>query len=107
MSIDGKDRTPDQYMENALKLREGHSKRTADYNEPRRCILDFFPNRKCFVLCRPVDDDAKIQKLEAVDEQEIKPKFLAQAKEATDAILKKAKSMRVDRNLINGSRKIQ
>ena len=107
LSLDGQTCTPDQYLENALKLKPGRGRKISDYNEPRECIRSYFPQRKCFTLCKPVDEDAKLRNLDTVDERQIRPEFLAQAKEATDAILAEAKPMTVDGNLINGSRKIQ
>ena len=104
LKLDGQDCTPDEYMENALKLKPGRGRKINEFNEPRQCIRDYFPRRQCFTMCKPVEDDSLLRQLDSVREKDIKPEFLAQAKAATDAILAEAKVMSVEGNLINGKR---
>ena len=46
--------TMDEYLETALTLKPWSAPNAAQYNMPRQCIKEFFPNRKCFTLPQPV-----------------------------------------------------
>lgn len=49
-----------------------------EQNELRRCLRDFFPNRKCFVLPLPAEPEA-MKHLEELEEGQLRPRFLQQA----------------------------
>ncbi|XP_058228755.1 guanylate-binding protein 1-like [Hemibagrus wyckioides] len=67
--------TEDEYLDFALQLKKGVSKKDTNYNLPRQCIRNYFPSRKCFVFPFPASQD-KMVYLESLDESEIFPKFL-------------------------------
>ncbi|MCJ8745034.1 hypothetical protein PDJAM_G00125610 [Pangasius djambal] len=67
--------TEDEYLDFALQLKKGLSKKDTNYNLPRQCIRNYFPTRKCFVFPFPAPQDKMVQ-LESLDESEIWPKFL-------------------------------
>ena len=94
--------TPDEYLENSLAYKPGHSKDIKKYNEPRQCIKEFFTRRKCFVLPKPVEDDNKIRNLEKVTEGDLRPEFLLKADEAVRSILHQAVTFRVQENPVTG-----
>uniref|UniRef100_A0A8C2VC78 Interferon-induced guanylate-binding protein 1-like n=2 Tax=Chinchilla lanigera TaxID=34839 RepID=A0A8C2VC78_CHILA len=50
---DGGSISPDIYLENSLKLKQGTDEKLKNYNLPRLCIREFFPKRKCFIFDRP------------------------------------------------------
>ncbi|XP_062391456.1 guanylate-binding protein 1-like isoform X3 [Sardina pilchardus] len=73
--IDDKDATEDEYLDFALKLKPGSSKKINDYNLPRECIRKYFPSRKCFTFpfpSRPED----VKRLESLTQSEMAPEFL-------------------------------
>ncbi|XP_045068011.1 guanylate-binding protein 1 [Coregonus clupeaformis] len=74
LEIEGREITPDQYLENSLQLKKGTSKKINDYNLPRECIRNFFPARKCFVFPSPTTPD-NMQRLESMDEAELSESF--------------------------------
>ena len=49
--------TASQYLESALKEQPGFNEKTEDRNRIRKLIKSFFPNRYCFTLVRPSDDE--------------------------------------------------
>uniref|UniRef100_A0A8I6A0D0 Guanylate binding protein family member 6 n=2 Tax=Rattus norvegicus TaxID=10116 RepID=A0A8I6A0D0_RAT len=75
LTLNGKNITSDEYLENALKLIPGNSPRIQASNLPRECIRQFFPNRKCFVFDRPTHDKELLQKLETISEDQLDPNF--------------------------------
>ncbi|XP_055766395.1 guanylate-binding protein 1-like [Salvelinus fontinalis] len=74
LEIDGREITPDQYLENSLQLKKGTGKKINDYNLPRECIRNFFPSRKCFVFPSPTTPD-NMKRLDSMDEAELSESF--------------------------------
>ncbi|XP_076119013.1 guanylate-binding protein 4-like isoform X2 [Alosa pseudoharengus] len=73
--IDGKDATEDEYLDFALKLKPGNSKKVNDHNLPRECIRKYFPSRKCFTFPFPSRPEDVIR-LESLSQSELAPAFL-------------------------------
>ncbi|RXN12686.1 guanylate-binding 1-like protein [Labeo rohita] len=75
LKVDGKDVTEDEYLDFALKLEHGTSRRVMEYNLPRECIQKFFPSRKCFTFPFPTAPE-KMSCLESLDVAAISSEFL-------------------------------
>ncbi|XP_058610450.1 guanylate-binding protein 4-like [Onychostoma macrolepis] len=74
--IDGKRVTEDEYLDFALQLKKGVSKKVSDYNLPRQCIRNYFPSpRKCFVFPSPASPE-NMTRLESLQERDLVPGFL-------------------------------
>uniref|UniRef100_A0A493THJ2 GB1/RHD3-type G domain-containing protein n=1 Tax=Anas platyrhynchos platyrhynchos TaxID=8840 RepID=A0A493THJ2_ANAPP len=73
LAVNGRLVNEDEYLEHVLRLRPGTAQ-----NELRRCLRDFFPNRKCFVLPPPAEPEA-MTRLEELEEGQLRPRFLQQA----------------------------
>ncbi|TRY55286.1 hypothetical protein DNTS_013449 [Danionella cerebrum] len=74
LNIDGQEKTDDEYLEFALKLKPGTSAQVNNYNLPRACIRKYFPSRKCFTFPFPTNPD-NVSELETLDPSEISSKF--------------------------------
>lgn len=55
----------------------GSSPETQRYNQPRECIRQFFPRRKCFVFDQPARK-RDLVRLEELEDDEIDPEFQQQ-----------------------------
>ncbi|XP_023660971.2 guanylate-binding protein 2-like isoform X1 [Paramormyrops kingsleyae] len=77
---DGKPITADEYLNNALKLKPGHSKAVQMYNMPRSCLRNYFPTRKCFVFDRPARTE-KMRILDTLADADLDPSFVKQVRE--------------------------
>uniref|UniRef100_A0A8C1XG85 Guanylate-binding protein 1-like n=1 Tax=Cyprinus carpio TaxID=7962 RepID=A0A8C1XG85_CYPCA len=73
--IDGKDATENDYLEFALKLKHGTSKKVMEYNLPRECIQKFFPSRTCFTFPFPTAPE-NVSCLERLDPADLSTEFL-------------------------------
>uniref|UniRef100_UPI00398F6362 guanylate-binding protein 1-like n=1 Tax=Pristiophorus japonicus TaxID=55135 RepID=UPI00398F6362 len=73
LKIEGKVVSQDEYLEHALLLKKGNSKKVMEYNLPRQCIRNFFPKRKCFVFVRPVGSN--LHAMETIPECQIDESF--------------------------------
>ncbi|KAL1268759.1 hypothetical protein QQF64_034122 [Cirrhinus molitorella] len=73
--IDGKDATENDYLEFALKLKHGTSKKVMEHNLPRECIQKFFPSRTCFTFPFPTAPE-NVSRLESLDPADLSSEFL-------------------------------
>ncbi|CAM4572776.1 unnamed protein product [Leuciscus chuanchicus] len=73
--IDGKDATENEYLEFALKLKHGTSKKVMEFNLPRECIQKFFPSRTCFTFPFPTAPK-NVSRLESLDPADLSSEFL-------------------------------
>ena len=65
-----------EYLENALREQVGFDGATAERNRVRHMLKAFFSERRCFCLERPVLEEAKLQDLQAVPLDDLRPQFL-------------------------------
>ncbi|XP_062312450.1 guanylate-binding protein 1-like [Osmerus eperlanus] len=91
LELNGKAVTADQYLENALKLRSGHSKSIQAYNLPRECLRNFFSPRWCFVFDRPADGE-KMRRMDDLTDDDLEPKFVQQSNNFCSHIFTNAKT---------------
>ncbi|XP_027693980.1 guanylate-binding protein 6-like [Vombatus ursinus] len=105
LELDGHPITPDEYLENALKLSKGKNPKVQRANLPRECIRKFFPKRKCFTFDRPTNDKALLTHLEDVQESQLEPAFKDQADNFCSYIFSNAKTKTLSGGIIvNGNR---
>ncbi|XP_076837095.1 guanylate-binding protein 3-like [Brachyhypopomus gauderio] len=82
--------TADQYLESALVLKPGHTPKIEQFNLPRRCLRNYFAERKCFVFPRPTSDE-NLRKIEDLKEEDLDQRFLKQAEEFCSYVFSNAK----------------
>ncbi|KAM9114293.1 guanylate-binding protein 1-like isoform 4-T4 [Pangshura tecta] len=75
LQLDGREITEDEYLENALKRRQGQPEKL---DLPKKYLRQYFPSRKCFVFDRPAPRHALAQ-LDQLPEAALSPDFLEQA----------------------------
>ncbi|KAG7458965.1 hypothetical protein MATL_G00226230 [Megalops atlanticus] len=86
LQINGTDISSDEYLENALQLKEGESKQIAAYNAPRESIRQYFPQRKCFVFDQPASKE-KLKTLEQMSSDDLDAAFVNQTFDFCNYIL--------------------
>ncbi|XP_075581295.1 guanylate-binding protein 7-like isoform X2 [Pelecanus crispus] len=89
LEMDGQEISEDEYLENALKLKAGSSPETQRYNQPRECIRQFFPERKCFVFEQPASRRELVH-LEELQDDEINPQFQEQVEKFCSYVWQKS-----------------
>ncbi|KAM9167003.1 LOW QUALITY PROTEIN: guanylate-binding protein 1-like [Mergus octosetaceus] len=77
LEVDGKEISEDEYLENALKLKDGSSQEAQSYNRLRKCIRQLFPERKCFVFDQPARKK-DLPRLEELLDDMLDPEFQQQ-----------------------------
>lgn len=95
--------TAKQYLENALNLQKGSSEIVEEKNKVRKMIKTFFPERDCFSMVRPVEDEKDLQNLQTLDNNRIRPEFLEQAEILRNKVFKKVKPKSFNGKILSGS----
>ncbi|KAJ8281452.1 hypothetical protein GJAV_G00067870 [Gymnothorax javanicus] len=85
LKIDGKIISPDEYLQNSLKLTNGVSKAVALGNKARECIQNYFPGQKCFVFSPP-GSKQKLRFLDQLSDTELDAQFVEQTSAFCDHI---------------------
>ena len=87
----GKNITEKQYLEHALENIKGeeNDEMVKEKNRVRSLIRTYFPERDCFTLVRPVEDEKNLQNLQALNDDELRSEFLEQAKNFRNKVYKK------------------
>ncbi|XP_065276037.1 guanylate-binding protein 1-like [Emys orbicularis] len=75
LKLDGREITEDEYLENALKPREGQPEKL---DLPKKYLRQYFPSRKCFVFDRPASR-RDLARLDELPEAALSPDFLEPA----------------------------
>uniref|UniRef100_A0A8D1A9M2 GB1/RHD3-type G domain-containing protein n=1 Tax=Sus scrofa TaxID=9823 RepID=A0A8D1A9M2_PIG len=104
LQANGEPITPDEYLENSLKLKQGNDKKTKSFNAPRLCIRKFFPEKKCFIFDRPAQRKYLVH-LEQLPEEDVDPEFREQVEEFCSYILSHSKVKTLSGGItVNGPR---
>lgn len=82
---DGYTITMKQYLENSLQEQKGMSDAIEAKNRIRRLIVQFFQDRDCHTLVRPLEDENMLQQLDRLNDDTLRSQFLLQI----DALRKK------------------
>ncbi|XP_062917571.1 guanylate-binding protein 1-like [Mobula hypostoma] len=95
MKIDGKDATPNEYLEHILKLK-GSEIREQDkkYNELRKCIRNNFPSRRCFAFPTPTHWK-KLKQLQELEDKDLDEDFVTERQKLINYIQTHKKVKRV------------
>ncbi|XP_072889749.1 uncharacterized protein [Hemitrygon akajei] len=108
MNIDGKDMTPNEYLEHSLKLKDSEiSEQDKEYNELRRCIRDHFPSRCCFAFPIPTHGK-KLKQLQELEDKDLDEDFVTERQNLINYIHTHKKVKRVlGGQLVTGRRFVE
>ncbi|XVF87421.1 hypothetical protein PTKIN_Ptkin18bG0118700 [Pterospermum kingtungense] len=81
---DNKRITPRDYLELALRPVQGGGKDIATKNEIRDSIRGLFPDRECFTLVRPLNNENDLKRLDQLSLDKLRPEF----RDGLDALTK-------------------
>ena len=69
--------TSKEYLENALEFQNGSSDAIMSKNKIRRLLKQFFTNRDCETMVRPVEREKDLQRLDEMDNSELRAEFVS------------------------------
>ncbi|WOK99270.1 guanylate-binding protein 3 [Canna indica] len=76
--------TPRDYLELALRPIQGGGRDLSSKNEIRESIRSLFPDRECFTLVRPLNNENDLQRLDQISLDRLRPEF----RSGLDALVK-------------------
>ena len=93
----------DKKTENKSIVDKNIKKEKKEKNRVRSLIRTYFPERDCFVMVRPVEEEKNLQKLQHLPDEQLRVEFLEQAKNFRNKVFKKIKPKAFHGQLITGS----
>lgn len=90
-------------MEKALAPQNGFSDDIEEKNRIRRLLTAFFKDRDCFTMIRPLVDEMKLQNLDKMDYDELRPEFVSQAMALRKRIITSVKAKSLQNKKLNGT----
>jgi hypothetical protein len=103
---DGNEISPDQYLEYVLEETYAEHPRAEEHNAVRSTLKRFFPERYCYTLIRPSDDERDLQSLKS-DTDLLKPEFVRQIEELKNFILNQIQVKSIGDIMLSGGDYIQ
>lgn len=92
--------TPKEYLENSLNIQKGISDTIENKNRIRRMVKHFFKDRDLVTLVRPIEDESLLQKLNSLDDSELREEFLDEMYKLRKRIFKKITPKRMNDKFI-------
>ena len=101
--INGNAITEKEYLEKALENVNGDDEIINEKNRVRKLIRTYFPERDCFTMVRPVENEKDLQNLEYLSDQELRTVFLEQAQIFRDKIMNITTPKTFHKKLLSGA----
>jgi hypothetical protein len=102
LSINGKKVTAREYLDSALQPMKGDPKKVEGRNKVREFIKQFFAERDCCTLVRPVADEQQLQNLAGLSDSSLRPEYKHQVAELKDFIFEKCVPKKLHGQNLNG-----
>ncbi|MBA0663448.1 hypothetical protein Goklo_003566, partial [Gossypium klotzschianum] len=98
---DNKKITPRDYLELALRPVDGSGKDIAAKNEVNS-IRALFPDRECFTLVRPLNNENDLQRLDQISLDKLRPEFRAGLDALTKFVFERTRPKQVGATILTG-----
>ena len=85
-----------------MNEQKGYSDAIEHKNRIRRLIKQVFPDRDCFTLVRPVEQERQLQSLQAMGDNELRPEFVEQMHLLRSKIFKKVRPKQLNGKQVTG-----
>ena len=99
---EGRAVTPRGYLEAALQSLAGTTPAVQSKNNIRDSIKTLFPDRDCFTLVRPVNEEDALAKLDTLPSTQLRPEFKQGLSSLTRMIFQKAHPKRLGPQVLTG-----
>ncbi|PON46673.1 Guanylate-binding protein [Parasponia andersonii] len=94
--------TPRDYLELALRPVQGSGKDIAAKNEIRDSIRALFPDRECFTLVRPLNNENELQRLDQISLDRLRPEFRSGLDALTKFVFERTRPKQVGATIMTG-----
>ncbi|KAG0465590.1 hypothetical protein HPP92_019754 [Vanilla planifolia] len=94
--------TPRDYLELALRPVKGGERDVSAKNEIRESIRALFPDRECFTLVRPLNNESDLQRLDQIPLNRLRPEFRAGLDALTKFVFERTRPKQVGATIMTG-----
>ncbi|KAE7995766.1 hypothetical protein FH972_000535 [Carpinus fangiana] len=94
--------TPRDYLELALRPVQGSGKDIGSKNEIRDSIRALFPDRECFTLVRPLNNENDLQRLDRISLDKLRPEFKSGLDALTKFVFERTRPKQVGATVMTG-----
>ncbi|GAV87507.1 GBP domain-containing protein/GBP_C domain-containing protein [Cephalotus follicularis] len=94
--------TPRDYLELALRPVQGSGRDIAAKNEIRDSIRALFPDRECFTLVRPLNNENDLQRLDQISMDKLRPEFRSGLDALTKFVFERTRPKQVGATIMTG-----
>lgn len=95
--------TSKEYLENALQTQKGISDTIESKNRIRRLLKQFFRDRDCCTMIRPLENEKDIQRLDELSDEMLRGDFVDQMKKLRRKVFKTIKPKVINGKALNGN----
>ncbi|XP_008789979.1 guanylate-binding protein 4-like [Phoenix dactylifera] len=99
---DNKKITPRDYLELALRPVQGGGRDLSAKNEIRESIRALFPDRECFTLVRPLNNENDLQRLDQIPLDKLRPEFRSGLDAFTNFVFERTRPKQVGATVMTG-----
>ena len=107
VDLEGNPISSKQYLENSLQEQEGTTDTIIEKNLIRKKIKNFFLERDCFPMVRPVENEKDLQNLMNLPDENIRPEFIEQSNHLRQMIYTKVKPKNFGGKILSGEMLIE
>ncbi|KAK7319744.1 hypothetical protein RJT34_04469 [Clitoria ternatea] len=102
LTEDNRKITPRDYLELALRPVQGSGRDIAAKNEIRDSIRALFPDRECFTLVRPLNNENDLQRLDQISLDKLRPEFRSGLDALTKFVFERTRPKQVGATMMTG-----
>nr|CAD1839225.1 unnamed protein product [Ananas comosus var. bracteatus] len=102
LAEDNRKITPRDYLELALRPIQGRGKDVSSKNEIRESIRALFPDRDCFTLVRPLNNENELRHLDQIPLESLRPEFRAGLDALTKFVFERTRPKQVGATVMTG-----
>ena len=99
---DGNSITSKEYLEYSLEMQPGTSEFIVNKNQIRKMVKEYFPNRDCVTLVRPLLEEGNLQKLERTPASKLRKEFIEQVNYLRKTVLNSINPKKLNGQELNG-----
>ena len=94
--------TSKEYLEYSLEMQPGNSEFIINKNQIRKMVKEYFPNRDCVTLVRPLLEEGNLQKLERTPSSKLRKEFIEQVNYLRKTVLNSINPKKLNGQELNG-----
>ncbi|XP_027932560.1 guanylate-binding protein 1-like [Vigna unguiculata] len=94
--------TPRDYLEIALRPVQGSGRDITAKNEIRDSVRALFPDRECFTLVRPLNNENDLQRLDQISLEKLRPEFRSGLDALTKFVFERTRPKQVGATMMTG-----